>query len=101
MTSPGGAGTETYRLGCELPTVVVVGGRRWKLGISYADKGRRAALVAECGDRVGEFYSGRTRNVYAALVHGISVPCGTMRWRIMRALVESGRAVLVPEPEDV
>ena len=47
----------------------------------------------------GVFCRGRTRNVESEISAGVRVPMGTIRCRLVMALIEQKQAVLIPENE--
>lgn len=82
-----------FRFTCSLPVVVYLGEQRWQIRILHFPKGK-CVIDAGCGVRGGSFVGGRESVVSSALSNGISVPVGTIRHKLVMALVADGRAVI-------
>ena len=81
--------------GCRLPAEVTIAGVRWRVFLGYYAKNHRAEIVATSSDgRRGQFVDGRANLVERELRLGISVPVGTVRYRIALAFAAEGRAVI-------
>src|SRR5689334_17733827 len=85
-----------FRFRCALPIVVYLGEQRWEIKVLHFPKGK-CAVDAACGVRGGAFVSGRESDISRALSNGIYVPLGTVRHRLVLALVDQGRAVIESE----
>ena len=85
-----------FKFLCRLPVDVKLGQVRWTIGLDWGNKGRYMELYAEGSNGLrGVFCRGRTRNVEGELSAGISVPVGTIRCRLVMALIENKQAVLI------
>jgi hypothetical protein len=68
-------------------------GVEWKIELQYDGKGARAEIIASASDgRTGKFCTGRTVIVEKQIKTGISVPIGSMRYRLALTLAANGLA---------
>ena len=86
----------TLHLRCRLPAEVMLGNVKWRISIQYYGKqSNHAEIIAESSDgKRGRFTDGRATVTEAQLRLGISIPVGTVRYRLALALAATGRAEL-------
>jgi len=92
----------TLHLRCRLPVEVMLGTVKWRISIQYYGKqSKHAEIIAESSDgKRGRFADGRATVIEAQLRLGISVPVGTIRYRLALALAATGRAEIGFGPDE-
>ena len=81
---------------CTLPVEVMLGSVRWRISIQYYGKqSNHAEIIAESSNgQRGRFTDGRAVVTERELRLGLTVPIGTVRYRLALALAAAGQAEL-------
>jgi hypothetical protein len=86
----------TLHIRCALPVEVMLGAVRWRISIdTTARQSNNAEIIAVSSDgKRGRFVDGRATVTERELRCGISIPLGTVRYRLALALAAAGKAEL-------